>query len=682
MLEALAREGSTPEEVASPELMRRVWEFEHQVHELHVRPLLEDEGMRYGRDMAAAVRALVGSFPPRPRVLVVGLGTGVAAVAAARAGADVVWLEAVARHCAVAEELAAKNGVDVAVERHVGERASEWAGGAFDAVVVEPVGDWLADGRLAECALAARRWLKPGGRFLPRAATVSVVLASVRTGTVSGFDMDAFDDFRSNAMLCYGPSDVRHDVLSAPATLRIDFEAVARGRGDADWAARAELAVSEESAVFNASVFWATVDLVDGVAPRAFAPRLDLNGPRARCEGLSYVGAEHAVRRGDRVPADLRYDGYKFSVAVRCADEPLKTYRGEPVLGYHFPMLNDDTRNAAFERAIARAIAAWKREHPGRSPHVLDVGGGAGLLAMMAARHGAGRVTSLEMVPALARAAERVVRANDLEHVITVVEAKSTEATFSANALYAKHRGQIYGADKCCDLVVAEIVDCKLLGEGVVPALADARDRLLPPGAPVVPRRGAIWATAVELRPATRLAEALAEATGEPWNLDALNVFHHDGAVCAITAMGTRLHKRPYAVELSEPVKLFDFDFSRDPADFARRRKVELPCRRRGVLNGVVLHFDLDVDDGDRLSSGAGGDANGAWDQLVRYLPVEVRVDRGDAIPLYAEHVSDDVFLYLRAKALGPNAIDVENVVGHVDLPGERTHAVCVANAD
>ena len=81
--------------------------------------------------------------------------------------------------------------------------------------------------------------------------------------------------------------------------------------------------------------------------------------------------------------------------------------------------------------------------------------------------------------------------------------------------------------------------------------------------------------------------------------------------------MGTRLHKRPYAVELSAPVKLFDFDFSRDPADFARRRKVELPCRRRGVLNGVVLHFDLDVDDGDRLSSGAGGDANGAWDQLV-----------------------------------------------------------------
>ena len=364
MLEALAREGSTPDEVASPELMRRVWEFEHQVHELHVRPLLEDEGMRYGRDMAAAVRALVGSFPARPRVLVVGLGTGVAAVAAARAGADVVWLEAVARHCAVAEELAAKNGVDVAVERHVGERASEWAGGAFDAVVVEPVGDWLADGRLAECALAARRWLKPGGRFLPRAATVSVVLASVRTGTVSGFDMDAFDDFRSNAMLCYGPSDVRHDVLSAPATLRVDFEAVARGRGGAGWQTRAELAVSEESAVFNASVFWATVDLVDGVAPRAFAPRLDLNGPRARCEGLSYVGAERAVRRGDRVPADLRYDGYKFSVKVQCTDEPLKTYRGEPVLGYHFPMLNDDTRNAAFETLlnvdINFILAPWR----------------------------------------------------------------------------------------------------------------------------------------------------------------------------------------------------------------------------------------------------------------------------------------------------------------------------------
>ena len=39
---------------------------------------------------------------------------------------------------------------------------------------------------------------------------------------------------------------------------------------------------------------------------------------------------------------------------------------------------------------------------------MLDIGSGTGLLAMMAARSGATRVTSLEMVPALAAVARHV----------------------------------------------------------------------------------------------------------------------------------------------------------------------------------------------------------------------------------------------------------------------------------
>ena len=66
-------------------------------------------------------------------------------------------------------------------------------------------------------------------------------------------------------------------------------------------------------------------------------------------------------------------------------------------LAYHFPMIADTTRNGCFERAISRHL----RERPRARAHVLDIGAGSGLLAMLAVRHGAERVSSLEMVSAM-----------------------------------------------------------------------------------------------------------------------------------------------------------------------------------------------------------------------------------------------------------------------------------------
>ena len=60
----------------------------------------------------------------------------------------------------------------------------------------------------------------------------------------------------------------------------------------------------------------------------------------------------------------------------------------------------------------------------------------------------------------------------------------------------------------------------------------------------------------------------------------------------------------------------------------------------------------------------------------MRYLPVELVVRKGDVIEFIAEHSSDDVTLYVRAKSLPKHA--VADVFGH-ELPGERTHAVCVS---
>ena len=63
----------------------------------------------------------------------------------------------------------------------------------------------------------------------------------------------------------------------------------------------------------------------------------------------------------------------------------LRNVYRDVVPGWHFAMMGDRQRNDAYEAAINRAA-------PGR--RVLDIGTGAGLLAMMAARAGAAQVTT------------------------------------------------------------------------------------------------------------------------------------------------------------------------------------------------------------------------------------------------------------------------------------------------
>ena len=96
------------------------------------------------------------------------------------------------------------------------------------------------------------------------------------------------------------------------------------------------------------------------------------------------------------------------------------------VLSYHFPMIAEAPRNVKFERALLRSIRAYQRRHNGEGPHVLDIGSGTGLLAMMAARAGAQEVHSLEMVPALAAAATHIVAHNGYADRVSIHSVMST----------------------------------------------------------------------------------------------------------------------------------------------------------------------------------------------------------------------------------------------------------------
>jgi SAM-dependent methyltransferase len=236
----------------------------------------------------------------------------------------------------------------------------------------------------------------------------------------------------------------------------------------------------------------------------------------------------------------------------------------------YLDMLNDAPRNEAFAAALS-CVA--------RGRAVLDIGTGTGLLAALAARAGAARVTACEVFPPMARVARAVAAANAAAHTaaaITVVPKRSDELTVGPNGARAARpvphthtpRTRPHAAPvplfllACAgdmaaraEVLVFEVLDSELLGEGVLPTLRDARARLLAPGAAVIPARAAVRAALVECEALRRChhVPACAGGGGGGAAADEGDVAQ-GGAVCTL-APAHALHLGPFGRDVRGPAR-------------------------------------------------------------------------------------------------------------------------------
>ncbi|AHD00156.1 50S ribosomal protein L11 methyltransferase [Leisingera methylohalidivorans] len=289
---------------------------------------------------------------------------------------------------------------------------------------------------------------------------------------------------------------------------------------------------------------------------------------------------------------------------------------------WHFPMLADKARN----RAYAQAIAAKVR--PGDV--VLDIGCGAGLTAMLAARAGAKHVYTCEQQPLIAAAAARVIAENGLSGRITVIPKWSHDI--------------VVGEDmpEQADVVISEIVDTVLLGEGALATLTHAMAALAKPGARAVPERGRLMAQPVE---SGKLADLWRPQKAEGFDLSA---FHRFARVAQLTpndleTCGMR--------SLGPATELFQFDFTRPDIDPARTTG-DLVCAAPGTVHAVFVSFEMDLAPGIQVANDL--QSGGHWGRTAFLLDRPLPAKTGAQLRVTAQH--DASQLSLSVHGLAPRA--------------------------
>jgi type I protein arginine methyltransferase len=133
-------------------------------------------------------------------------------------------------------------------------------------------------------------------------------------------------------------------------------------------------------------------------------------------------------------------------------------------------MLADHHRMAAYHSAILGNQEVF------RDKVVLDIGTGSGILAVWAAQAGARKVYAIEYTD-MAKHAEKVMKANGVDHIVTVIQAAVEDVVLPMEADGLEVEAD--GTELCVDIVISEWMGYFLLRESMLDSVIRARDRFL-----------------------------------------------------------------------------------------------------------------------------------------------------------------------------------------------------------
>jgi tetratricopeptide (TPR) repeat protein len=327
---------------------------------------------------------------------------------------------------------------------------------------------------------------------------------------------------------------------------------------------------------------------------------------------LSPESADLFVLRG-HVCHDLEWnteaiDAYKKALALNpnlpAVKELIAKLSAAHIPLWHYTMLADHGRNSAYRAAIEKAV------RPGM--HVLDIGTGTGLLSMMAVRAGAEHVTAVEAGREMSAVAKRVVELNGFADKINVMRIHSFRLNIGQQV------------PRPVDLIVSEIVDAGLLGEGVLPSLRHAWSCLAAKNAIMLPAGASVEGMLAAL-PIKSLANV------EGFDLSELSVHNYPSGMRNIK-MDTDVFE-----PLSGSFQITNFDFAAIPDEIGDDDPIwwerEISATAAGEVNVVLIWFILHLDSEISVSSGPEGTMD-HWGQMAYFLPKSLLVEAGQVLKL------------------------------------------------
>ena len=290
--------------------------------------------------------------------------------------------------------------------------------------------------------------------------------------------------------------------------------------------------------------------------------------------------------------------------------------------GWHFVMLADDLRNHAYQQAIEQAVT--------KNSTVLDIGTGSGLLAMMAIRAGAKRVVACEVHSRLAETAKEIIAANGFSKKVDVINIRSTALEVGPEL------------PEKANVLVSEILDSGVIGEGVLPTVRHAIKNLLTDDAIIIPAKVEIFGQLIEI-PMRSKVSPVRQISG--FDLSAFDQYRIQDEYLTV-----HLANESYRT-LSGIFPITTFDFYNLPIavqdNHPITEKLTIPIEQKGVIQAVAFWFDLTLHKDIIVSSRLGGELK-HWGQALFCFENPVQANIGDDIKL--DFIRSDQLIWFELK--------------------------------
>ena len=282
------------------------------------------------------------------------------------------------------------------------------------------------------------------------------------------------------------------------------------------------------------------------------------------------------------------------------------------VPAWHLPMINDDERNNAYQAALERNVKAGDL--------VLEIGTGSGIVSMMAARAGAGKVVTCEILPAIAMLAKDVIARNKLDDRITVVVKKSTQLKVGEDL------------PEKADVFVSELLNVGLLAPNMISIIRHARENLVKPEGRIIPQAAQVYGALLQC---DHLARINPVGTIAGFDMSPMDRMRSPGY--AQIDLAADPHAR-----LSEDFEIFGFDFRTDLNETGQRG-LNIMATAPGICHGIAFWFDLMMDD-DVVYHSASRARTNHWKQAMHFFQKPIAVRPGQILRVVASYDATRIF--------------------------------------